>query len=103
MTTNKVSVQCPECGQYSDSIKRYTLPNYVLFLFIYARWQEVEYTCCPNCMRKHILTKGFTYNILMANMIWPFTILPWMLIQLIRSFTKGHSKTVQKIIEKRCK
>lgn len=84
-------IRCPECGQPTDSLKRYTLPHLWIFLYVYLGWQNIEFTCCPHCMRKHILIKGFTYEILLANVLWPFIILPWCLVQLIRSFIKGHS------------
>lgn len=85
---------CPECGQLSDSLKCFTLPNYALFVGIYAQWQNVQYICCPSCMRKHIGIKCFTYNILLANLLWPVFILPWGITQLIRSGQKGHTTTV---------
>ena len=84
-------IRCPECGQLTDSMKRFTLPHVWLFLWVFISYQNIEYTCCPHCMRKHIFMKGFTYNILLANILWPFIILPWSIIQLIRSFSKGHS------------
>lgn len=84
-------IRCPECGQLTDSIKHFVLPHIWLFLWCYIRWQNIEYTCCPRCMRKHILIKGFTYNILSSNFLWPIIILPWSIIQLIRSYRKGHS------------
>lgn len=91
-------VRCPECGQPSDSIKHYRLPYRYWFLYVYASTQDVEYTCCPRCMRKHILIHGFTYNILTFNILWPFWIFPWMVVQLIRSYTHGHSKYVNEIL-----
>lgn len=91
--------KCPECGQVSDSIKAYKLPNYFLFLFVYARWQEIRYICCPHCMRKHILMKCFTYNILAANFAWPILVLPWAIVLLVCSYTKGHSKVVLDMLE----
>ena len=94
-----IYITCPECGCPSDSIKCYTLPDYLIFIGVYAMWREITYVCCPHCMRKHILIKGFTYTILAANGLWPFLILPWSLIQLCRSYTKGHSRKVLKMIE----
>ena len=91
-------VRCPECGQPSDSIKQYELPHFWLFIGIYLRYQNVQYTCCPHCMRKHILVKGFTYNIITANVFWLFGILPWMIVQFIRSYSHGHSDGVKAII-----
>lgn len=84
-------LRCPECGQLTDSIKRFTLPHKWLYLGCYISYQNVIFTCCPHCMRKHILIKGFTYNILLANLLWPVVILPWSIVQLIRSYKKGHS------------
>lgn len=93
-----VLLPCPECGQLSDSLKCFTLPNYALFLGIYAQWQNVQYICCPSCMRKHIGIKCFTYNILLANLLWPVFILPWGVTQMIRSGQKGHTTTVKNML-----
>ena len=81
---------CPECGKSTDSLKRFTLPHFWLFLVCYVQWQNVEYTCCPECMRKHILAKGLLH-VITANFIWPIIIFPWVLIQFIRTYSKGHS------------
>jgi hypothetical protein len=101
-TTNDVSaptplmVTCPECGNASDSIKCYRMGTLVFLLLGYwARWKN-EYGC-PNCIRKKLFE--FTaINLLTANLIWPLAILPWGIIRLIRSFTRGHSQAVLKII-----
>lgn len=93
-----ILLPCPECGQLSDSLKCFTLPNYALFLGIYAQWQNIQYICCPSCMRKHIGIKCFTYNILLANLLWPVFILPWGVTQLIRSGQKGHTTTVKNML-----
>lgn len=77
-----IYIKCTELGCPSDSIKCYTLPDYLIFIGVYA-----------------ILMKGFTYNILVANVLWPILILPWSLIQLCRSYTKGHSRKVLKMME----
>ena len=84
-------IGCPECGRLTDSIKSFMLPHILLFLVCFISWQNIRYVCCPHCMRKHIFIKGFTYNILLSNFLWPFIILPWSIIQLIRSYNKGHS------------
>lgn len=95
-----VMIKCPECGEESSAIKHYTMIRWALFLFIGAQTQRVTYTCCPKCMRKHILWHGFTYNIITGNVLWFLLILPWSLILLIMSFTKGHSSSVLSMIEK---
>lgn len=86
-----VPAQCPECGRMTDSLKVYNLPAFWLFLGIYLRYSYKGHIACPSCMRKKILLHGFTYNIISANLIWIFTILPWSLINLLRTFSKGHS------------
>ncbi len=88
---------CPECGRLSDSLKCFILPHYAVFVGIYAQWQNVQYICCPSCMRKHIGIKCFTYNIILANIMWPIFILPWGVTQLIRSGQKGHTTTVKNL------
>lgn len=96
----QIEISCPECGQPSDSIKRYSMFDYFLFLFVAASHRKVTYTCCPLCMRKHIIKEGiFTWKILTANLLWLFLILPWALILLFFSYTKGHSSSIQKILD----
>lgn len=90
----EMPVECPECGKYSDSIKCYRLPDVWVFLFVYLRWATRGEICCPECMRKKILIHGCTYNIVSANFLWPFILLPWSVIQFIRTFSKGHSSEV---------
>lgn len=96
-----IMISCPECGEHSSSIKHYTMIRWALFLFVAAQTQKVAYTCCPKCMRKHILWHGFTYNIITGNFLWFILILPWSLILLIMSFTKGHSSSVLSMIGKK--
>lgn len=98
MNKDNLILQCPECGRFSASIKRNQMIDVIIFFFIGASTRYVTYTCCPNCMRKHIMIKGFTYNILGGNILWPFVILPWSLILLLCSYTKGHSKSVLDIV-----
>ena len=89
---------CPECGRPSNSIKSYVLPHLWIFVWVYIFWQNIQFTCCPHCMRKHILIKSL-YHIALANILWPFIILPWSIVQFIRSFSKGHSKRVRDMID----
>lgn len=98
VTPENINVPCPECGRYTDSLKLYRLPNLWLFLWIFIRYSSKGYVCCPSCMRKKILLHGFTYNIVTANLIWPVVILPWSIIYLLRSCTKGHSHEVVDMI-----
>lgn len=92
-TTHEIT--CPYCGRKSDSIKSFTMFKYCLFLLCYMKWQMVNYTCCPDCMRKKILDEGiFTSKIITANFVWLFFILPMSIIQLFLCNQKGHSKGV---------
>lgn len=97
-TLENVPIECPECGQLSSSIKHYTLPHYLIFVGFAAFWQRINYTCCPKCMLKHILIKCFTYNIAAANVMFPFVVLPWGIIYLLRNMTDGHSSEVVDIL-----
>ena len=90
-------VSCPECGRHSDSIKRFILPGRWT-LFVYLFYSNVTYTCCPHCMRKHILIQGFK-NLITMHFFWPFFILPWMIVQYIRSYQKGHFKGMQSLVD----
>ena len=74
------------------------MPQWLIFIGIYGRAQTVTYTCCPNCMRKHILARGFTYNIITGNLLW-LILSPWFLILLIMSYTRGHSFEIQQMID----
>lgn len=49
-------------------------------------------------MRKKILIKYFTYNIIIGNFVWLILGLPMGIIKLINSYTKGHSDSVRKIL-----
>ena len=93
-----VPVQCPKCGRMSDSIKCYSVPNYLVFIGVYAAYEFKKEVCCPHCMRKRLLIKYFTYNILIGNVLWLLLGLPMGIWRLCSSFTKGHSWTVKQIL-----
>lgn len=90
-TYNYSPVQCPVCGKITDSLKVYTLPSFWLFIGFYLRYSTKGHMACPSCMRKKILLHGFTYNIITANLFWIIAILPWSLINMLRTLSKGHS------------
>jgi hypothetical protein len=87
-----IVVPCPKCGQPSDSIKCYTLLT-IIFLFIVGVSQTQKAIGCPGCVRKSIALSGLV-NMLTANILWPFIILPYCIILLICSFTQGHSRDI---------
>lgn len=98
-STDGISVACPECGKMTDSLKLYRLPALWVSLFVYLRYSTKGHVCCPSCMRKKILLHGFTYNIITANIYWPFLILPWSVVNLCRTYSKGHSKEIADMLK----
>lgn len=96
---NRITLKCPECGNYSDSIKAYHMPTFMLFIGIWVFARRRQYICCPRCMRKHIGKNLFTYNILTGNLFWLLFGLPWGITELIMSTTRGHSRKVLTILE----
>lgn len=91
-----ILVKCPQCGEYSDSIKRYDIYTTIWFLLVWMQYGTTTYTCCPHCMRKHILMDGiFTWRILFGNFAWLILSVPTSIVQLCMSFTKGHSRSVK--------
>ncbi len=91
---NHFLMQCPHCGKMTDSLKVYRLPAVCVFIGIFARLASKGHMGCPSCMRKKILLHGMTYNILTANLLWLFYILPWTIVNILRTFSKGHSSEV---------
>lgn len=87
-----MKIKCPQCGQPSENIKRSNIFS-VFFLFVVARWQMRTMTMCDECMRGEIV-KNALINILTANILFPFIILPTSIYQYVRSHEKGHSKGV---------
>lgn len=81
---------CPKCGQYTESLKAYRLPTFVLFLWFGASFKHGTVIACPSCMRRE-LGKMALINLLPSNILWPLLIAPWYSIAALRSATKGHS------------
>ncbi len=96
---NNYPIVCPECKEESNAIKCYTMPDFLLFIGIYAYFIRRTYICCPVCMRKHILRKCFTYNIITGNILWLLVVLPMGLILLSCCKSKGHSSRVLRLLE----
>ena len=85
-------VQCPECGETSDSIKSYTIPDFT-FLFVASRWRHDHHVACAKCMRKKILSAA-AIGLIKANVMWPIFYLPRLSVNLTRTFIKGHSEDI---------
>lgn len=92
-------MQCPHCGTMTDSLKVYKLPAVWVFLGFYFRWATKGHMGCPSCMRKKILLHCMTYNILTANLFWLVAILPWSIVNILRTFSKGHSSEIVDYID----
>lgn len=96
---SKIIVPCPECGKPTDSLKVYRLPAVWVSLLVYLRYSFKGHVACPSCMRKKILFHGFTYNIITGNVYWALMIVPWSLVNLLRTLIKGHSKEVVRALK----
>lgn len=88
----RVPLQCPVCGETSDSIKSYSLPD-VTFMFVAYSWGYEHHVACAKCMRRAILVTGFD-GLLSANVVWPIFYLPRLSVHLVRTFVKGHSEDI---------
>jgi len=89
---NAFPLPCPGCSQPSDSIKCYRMGVLLFLLVVGMTWTKSE-VGCPSCIRGKI-AQFCLVNVVTFNVFWPFIILPWSIIMLLRSFTKGHSKAV---------
>jgi len=65
--------------------------DYLLFLGIFAVWRTVVRTGCPRCIRRALLGRTLV-NVVLANVLWLPVVLPWHLIQALRSLRSGHSR-----------
>lgn len=90
-------IRCSECGKLTNSLKQATIFNKLLFLIVHTRWQTVTYTCCPECMRKHIANRSAA-TLITGNFLWPILVLPLHGYHLYNSYQPGHSKAIRDII-----
>lgn len=81
---------CPACHRLTPSLKEYTFCLWV-FLGLGIRLSTPIHVACPACMRKAI-GKNSLINLFSANVLWPFVVLPWVLVLLASSFSPGHSR-----------
>lgn len=87
-------IPCPECGKMSDSVKSYDFPE-PTFLLIAYNWKTKHHVACAKCMRKRILSSLFSIRqMLKANFSWPIVNLPWLSVNLTRTFVRGHSEDI---------
>ena len=90
------TILCPVCGEESDSVKSY---EYILMLFAFVAYgyQTTRQVGCPSCTRQ-MIGKNLLVNLPTANVAWPIICLPWGLVLLLMSLTRGHSKSVLKTL-----
>ncbi len=89
-------IPCPHCHTQTDSLKYYNMPIFLFLWVAWVSWSKDE-IACPGCMRGKIA--GYcALNIVTANILWPFIILPWTIINLLRTLTKGHSSGIQDLL-----
>lgn len=100
MDKNAVIIECPICGKPSDSLAG-TARVQTLYLLVWVRVTTQRVICCPECRRRILKENLFGWNILRANVIWPFWAIALTLLTLPFTYTKGHSREVRKIIESR--
>ena len=87
---------CPHCRKPSDSVKQLRIMMLIFLIvgFQVRAWNAVG---CSACLRQAIL-RNLKINVLTANVMWPFMILPFSIVQLIRAGRKGHSKSVLRLL-----
>lgn len=90
---------CPVCGEPKTNVKRFVLISFALFLLFGASYRTTVNICCSVCMRKSIIRNTFNLNILTANVLWLVVILPCNIVQFIRSYVPGHSRSVIKLLD----
>jgi hypothetical protein len=91
-TISTMAITCPHCGQPSNSMKQCKLLG-ILFAFFFAASQTSTVNACRSCMRGKILTHA-AINIVTANILFPFVILPVSIYQMIRIQQSGHDDAI---------
>ena len=88
-------IECPICEEETNSLKEHAVMQTLFFIGIYAKWESVEYTACPSCMRI-FLVKRLIVNFFASNVLWPFLIVPPFLYRFVASFKIGHGDPILK-------
>ena len=87
------ALPCPSCHALTKSLKRYHFFKWFLFLGIAMVVSRETHTACPSCMRRYLWTRSLL-NVMPANIVWLFGLLPLTIILTVATFTRGHSKNV---------
>ena len=116
-TAARESLSCPDCGQLTDSLKRYHFVKWFVILLAFAIWKPVVHIACPACMRKRLWRTSLLnivpinlllsavwltmvkaaltpWHFFLANLLLVFGFLPATVVLSIASFRHGHSKSL---------
>jgi hypothetical protein len=94
------ALPCPKCNQMTTSLKSYTMVQFLLFVWFFAFWRRQTLTLCPSCMRNELLMKTLI-NLIPANLLWLFLVLPWHTVLFCMTFSDGHSSKVRFAMQQR--
>jgi len=81
--------QCPACGVFVDSLKKYRFLQ-IVFLGFHVEVKAERIAACPRCMRRYLVVWGLC-SLLATNVLWPFFVLPLFAARVGASFRRGHS------------
>jgi hypothetical protein len=93
---DQIPLPCPHCGRPTQSLKRYRVFDYLVFLFVAFSVQTVMHTACPRCMRTSLLLRS-ALNVVLANFLCPVVLLVHGM-EFLATFSKGHSTSVLQIL-----
>ncbi len=88
---------CPRCGRKTDSLKRFDLADWFVFLLVFWWMRKSTHTACPQCIRKAVVVRSLR-NLVPAN-VGNIILIPINLAVIIATFTKGHNKQVIQTVE----
>jgi hypothetical protein len=111
-----MSYPCPDCGQLTDSLKRYQFVKWFLIFLAVAVWRSQAHIACPACMRRYVWRRSLVLipvnfllsiawitavrgdrtplNIFLANLILLFAFIPWVVGVTVATTRKGHSSSI---------
>ncbi len=92
-------IPCPVCKTPTNSLKRYTLVQLLVFVGIAYWMRRATHTACPDCMRSVLVKNIFSINILSANILWLLILLPYDLVLMAICGKEGHSNNITKLLE----
>ena len=84
--------RCSWCDEFTPSLESFNLPKFFFVPVIvhYHIFERERNEACPGCMR-WIVLKYLAIQIITANVLWPFLVLPFYVFYFALTFRKGHS------------